>query len=168
MPKPILTAEILKQYNSAKHAIQLFQKYYPNGITKWNLEEQIKFLKTPLVWYLGLFWNKGLLENISMAGADLTKINLVNAGIIEANLAGANLTEANLAGANFTEANLTGADLTGANLRNTYFWNANLTGANLTGVDIRYCSFRNTTFHKTILKNAKFNPKILYMYFLKR
>ena len=148
MPKSTLTAEILKRDNWSKRTIQLFQNHYPNGITKWNLEEQIKLLKTPLRMYLGGFWRDRLLKNISMVRADLS---------------GLDLTDADLSNANLTEANLTGADLKYAHLIK-----ANLTKTNLTGANLRYCYFYNTIFHKTILTNAKLNPKDFYKYFLKK
>ena len=168
MPKPILTAEMLKQQDYHKHIIQLFQEHYPNGITKWNLEEQIKFLKTPLRNWLSRFWHCGFLKNISMTGADLSRLNLKGADLTGADLTEANLTEANLRYTYFWNADLTKANLTGVDFTRANLLRVNLTYANLTGADLRYCNFTNAIFHKTIITNAKLDPKNFYRDLLKK
>ena len=142
--KPILTAEMLGRFYS-KSIVQLFQKHYPNGITKWNLEEQIKLLKTPLRMYLGGFWERGLLKKISMAGVDLSGLNLAYADLKYVNLKEADLKGVNLKHADLYRANLIWADLTETNLEHAYLIGADLKYANLTQVCLKY-----TILDKTI------------------
>ena len=121
MSKPILTTEMLKKYRYSKSIIQIFQQYYTNGITEWNLEEQIKLLKTPLRRYLGSFWRDCLLENISMRGVDFRGVNFT----------GADLKGSYLSGADLTEADLTGTDLTNVFIHETTFHKTILTNTKL-------------------------------------
>lgn len=77
----------------------------------------------------------------NLAGADLSRANLV-----EANLAGADLSNANLRGANLRRANLAGANLSGADL----------TLANLPGANLRGCNLENADFSRANLIKADF------------
>jgi uncharacterized protein YjbI with pentapeptide repeats len=76
-------------------------------------------------------WNRWKVENpraiADLAGADLSRIELLVA----------NLSGADLSGANLVMTNLNGADLSGANLRR-----ANLVGARMIGVDLERTDLR--------------------------
>ncbi len=71
-----------------------------------------------------------------LAGANLSRANLVGADLRRANLEWANLSGADLRGANLSRANLEGANLSGANLCGANLEEANLSGANLGGADL--------------------------------
>ena len=96
---------------------------------------------------------------ISLSGADLTKINLQDAWLPDITLNGAYLTngilrntnlkradliKADLKGVDLTDADLTKANLTGANLTGANLTGANLTGANLTGESLSGAKLCNT------------------------
>ncbi len=90
------------------------------------------------------------LNNIHLAGADLSRIDF----------RGANLKGANLSNTDMRRADLSGADLSGANLRNAYlravdFSGADLTGADLTGADIERAYFSKANLSGTILCRTK-------------
>jgi uncharacterized protein YjbI with pentapeptide repeats len=76
------------------------------------------------------------LAGSNLSGVNLSRADLRGANLTEANLRGANLTEANLRGANLTEANLRGAILSGANLRGANLVKANLSGAFFSGANL--------------------------------
>ena len=88
----------------------------------------------------GAFFNKAVLEEATLTGADLQncemkQVNLYEATLKEANLSGTDLRGANLTNANLIGANLMNANLEGANLKDVIIDNTtNLTGANLKDV----------------------------------
>ena len=112
----------------------------------------------------------------SLAGIDLTGVDLEGAELMDVDLTGANLTGANMKGCGLTDADLTGADLTGtifvdANLFGTDLTNTklihsdltrssltstHLTGADLTGAILREVGFRNVKLTGTILSGVDF------------
>jgi uncharacterized protein YjbI with pentapeptide repeats len=76
----------------------------------------------------------------TLAGCNLSGLNLGNAG-----MAGADLQAANLNGTNLTDANLSGANLSGANLND-----ANVTGGNLSGASVTVdTNFNRATWRHT-------------------
>jgi uncharacterized protein YjbI with pentapeptide repeats len=98
----------------------------------------------------------------SLAGSNLSGVNLSRA-----DLRGANLSEADLKGANLSEANLRGAILSGANLMGANLFKAdlsgadfseiflevsgaNLSGANLMGANLRGAKLKGAFFRETI------------------
>jgi hypothetical protein len=76
----------------------------------------------------------------TLAGCNLSGLDLTSA-----NLQGADLTGANLNGANLTGANLQGTDLTGANLNRANLTSADLAGATLTGANLNRVTYGDTT-----------------------
>jgi hypothetical protein len=76
----------------------------------------------------------------TLAGCNLSGLDLTGA-----NLQGADLTDANLNGANLTGANLRGANLTDANLNHANLTSADLTGATLTGANLNHVTYSDTT-----------------------
>lgn len=90
------------------------------------------------------------LQDANLAGADLSRANLINAVLVSADLSGANLEGADLRRADLTNANLVGADLSGANIEGANFTNANLTGAILKKTIVSSVNFSGAN-----LENAK-------------
>src|SRR5258705_12143234 len=76
----------------------------------------------------------------TLAGCDLSDVNLAGAY-----LPGADLGNINLKGANLTRANLAGANLRGANLKG-----ANLARANLIGAKLAEANVRNVVWSRTL------------------
>ncbi len=70
----------------------------------------------------------------SLAGADLTGVDLRWMRLQEANLSGANLQGTDMKATNLRQANLQGADMRGANLSRANMEGTDLRGADLTGV----------------------------------
>jgi uncharacterized protein YjbI with pentapeptide repeats len=89
------------------------------------------------------------LNGTSLAGANLASANLTGANLNGASVAGANLASANLTGANLNGANLTGANLAGANLAGANLNKANLTGANLAGANLVGANINKVTWSNT-------------------
>ncbi len=121
------------------------------------------------------------LSEVDLAGADLHRANLSGAQLRRANLSGARLMEANLAEAdlslaNLAEADLSGAflyetslqqaDLSGASLEQANLSRANLTGANLTGASLAYADasmaiFTGATMQETNLRETDLEGAVL-------
>jgi uncharacterized protein YjbI with pentapeptide repeats len=80
-------------------------------------------------------WNRWKVENPSatpeLAGADLSRVDLMLANLSGADLSGANLVLANLKGADLSGANLKGANLVGARMIGVDLERADLSGADL-------------------------------------
>ncbi|MBI3978912.1 MAG: pentapeptide repeat-containing protein [Chloroflexi bacterium] len=77
------------------------------------------------------------LSGANLRGADLTNARLGHATLTKACLAGANLRGATLRSADLSEVNLQGADVSGADLRESNLKWTDLDGANLSGADLR-------------------------------
>ncbi len=96
-------------------------------------------------------------DDRSLAGANLSGVNLANTSFRGGSLTGAILKDANLQEADFKKTNLSYADLRGANLEGAKFWNANLTGA-----DLRGAAFGSARLYKAIFTEANLTGVNLY------
>ena len=81
------------------------------------------------------------LAGSNLSGVNLSRADLRGANLSEADLKGANLSEANLRGAILSGANLMGANLFKADLSGAYFNGANLSKANLLEADLSGADF---------------------------
>jgi uncharacterized protein YjbI with pentapeptide repeats len=105
-------------------------------------------------------------QRLDLEGADLKKVNLIQAHLDGANftradLSGAMLKNASLKEANFTKAilvraNLTNAHLQGAKLQESGLQNAVLMRCDLTGADLSKSILYGTSFRGADLKDANF------------
>jgi uncharacterized protein YjbI with pentapeptide repeats len=99
-----------------------------------NLGYRINFM----VLQAGLAWRRLLFQvyinkrKASLAGADLSFLDLSRLNLRRANLCGANLTRADLSRTNLRGANLEGANLTGTILRGANLADARLDNAYVT------------------------------------
>ena len=93
---------------------------------------------------------------VSLAGANLSKADLLRANLSGADLSNVNLSEANLFASNLSEANLLHADLSGAKLCFVNLVNANLETANLERTDLYHSNLINANLHFAKLKDASF------------
>ena len=100
---------------------------------------RVRWTSTHQIWLAALIpgfsrwlYERGLIPQISLAGANIRGANLEGA-----NLEGANLRGANLRGAYLEGAYLEGANLEGAYLGSAYLGGAYLGGAYLGGADLR-------------------------------
>ena len=93
---------------------------------------------------------EGVARGISLAGADLSRLDLRAAELDEADLRGARLTGANLAGANMSDSDLRGCDFTHANLADSC-----MAYADLRHCDLYYCRIGATDITGARLDNAR-------------
>lgn len=77
----------------------------------------------------------GQCRNCNLAGADLSRLEIVSCDLSFSNLMGAKFVLANLASCNFTNSNLSQADFTQANLAGANFTQTDLSGAVFTGAN---------------------------------
>ncbi len=94
-------------------------------------------------------------EKGSLAGQDLSELDLADLDFSEMDLSGAQLIGANLSGADLVKTNLEGADLTGADLRDIDLTGAILRGADLTGVDLRNGILKEAILDEANLTGAR-------------
>ena len=85
------------------------------------------------------------LQEINLAGCDLTGLDLPNQVLTGLDLSNTNLTDAGLDNADLSGANLSGANLSGASLSLARLKNTNMSGANLTGANLAGVMWSNTT-----------------------
>lgn len=77
----------------------------------------------------------GQCRNCNLAGADLSRLEIVSCDLSFSNLMGAKFVLANLASCNFTNSNLSQADFTQANLAGANLTQTDLSGAVFTGAN---------------------------------
>lgn len=83
------------------------------------------------------------------SGTDLSRANLIDAGLFRTNLSGINLSGVNLSNANFSGTGLHNSDLSNTNLSG-----ANLSDTDLTGVDLRGAWLLDVNFDEANLRGA--------------
>lgn len=96
------------------------------------------------------------LQNVNLAGKDLSYVNFTHA-----NLQGANLTGANLQVAELFRANLNQANLTGANLQSAHLSEANLSQANLSKANLTFAQLNKTNLSQSNFTGANLNTALL-------
>ncbi|MDJ0685364.1 MAG: pentapeptide repeat-containing protein [Alphaproteobacteria bacterium] len=94
------------------------------------------------------------LEGVDLRNAKLANANLSLTSLNGANLSGATLTEANLRDASLNGADLNSADLSAANLRSAKLNNANLASADLPKADLRAAHLIRANLHGATLFGA--------------
>jgi hypothetical protein len=101
-----------------------------------------------------LEWNEwrenGETPLVSLAGADLSRLNLRGVNLSEFDLSNANLSGANLYEADLTDADLSGADLSNANLSDAVLTGCDLRGARLDGADLSGANIGDAAFDGTL------------------
>jgi len=123
----------------------------------WTLEEQIRFIQSPMRPCFGWMASQRLFPVWSMDDLDLSKINMseINHGglsFYRTNLSESNLSKSYLSGVSFLDANLSKIDLSGSNLSGAEFYDVNLSGANLSNANLS-----RTLFFRADLSYADFS-----------
>lgn len=95
------------------------------------------------------------LAGASLAGANLRQAYLNRAFLLEADLSGADLIGADLIRADLSSADLSRADLSGADLSGADLSGANLSGANLSGANLSGANLKEAQLHQVDLTKAK-------------
>jgi len=144
-------------------------------VTPWNIPKRPKRINAAALAsgkgeVITFLHDTGLIDRhktiVNLAGADITRTNLVFAKLNQSNLRNTNLgfsalnmvefNQANLSGANLWGAYLIGAKLNNADLTNAEFTDADLTGAKLNNANLSGAKFRGRWFGSpdAILNNA--------------
>lgn len=95
------------------------------------------------------------LVGVSLAGADLSRMDLTGADLERANLIGADLSWAGLSGVNLTSARLEGAILARATLVRATLNNTRLAKADLTGADLSEATIHRIDMTGVDLRDAR-------------
>lgn len=97
------------------------------------------------------FANGQSLQDMDLAGADLSGLEFV-----DADLSGSDLSDANLNGAVFRRCNLTDVILSGASIQDASFTECELNGTNLGAAQVERSNFSGSRLKKVILHKSEF------------
>lgn len=104
-----------------------------------------------------IYFSPPVWEGGSLAGRDLSNMDLSYTTFHKIDMAGVNLSGCNLTNTIFKETDLAGANLSGANLTNTMFMKANLTSAHFAGCNLNYVMFSTPFLAKANFRGVDFS-----------
>jgi hypothetical protein len=100
------------------------------------------------------YFLKGNNSNVNLAGANLSRAQMIGAFLNESDLTEVNLEGADLEEADLSEAKLRGANLSNANLKKVYLNESDLRGADLSGASLVWTNLTNANLSEASLIGA--------------